>query len=173
MSRAAVFSLLLLAPVASNAKVYRWVDAEGRVTFSDRPAIGAEAFPAPETAAPAPEVPAQPADSPDSPLLGPYRAFAVASPEAGQTIRQAKDGDRLPLSLVLDPPLQEGHRLEITMDGAPILLATPGTQLAVSGVSYGSHRVQGIVRDLPGTVVARTAPVDFHFLKPIPPGVLQ
>jgi hypothetical protein len=169
----AIPALCLLVCAAASAEIYRWVDPDGAVSYSDRPQPGAEtlglAAPQPIASRAAKPAPAQ--GAPDAPLLGPYRGFEIVSPEPNQTIRQEEG--KLPLSLVIDPPLIAGHRLELLVDGAPVPVAQSNTQMTLTGLTYGSHRAQALIRDAAGAEVAHTAPVSFHLRKPIPPGVLQ
>jgi len=77
------------------------------------------------------------------------------------------------VSLLLDPPLMAGHRIELMLDGAVIPVESPGgTQLRLEGVSFGSHQAYAQVRDAQGAVVAGSPVVTFHLRKPVPPGVL-
>jgi hypothetical protein len=159
--------LFASANAALAAKLYRWVDADGLTYYSDRPQPGAQQLEAAQKRG----VPAPVADTGDGALLGPYRKFAIVSPEAGQTIR--KDDGKLPVGLMLDPSLIAGHRLELVVDAAPISIEQAATQLTLTGVAYGSHRAQAQIRNAANAVVARTAPLTFHLLKPTPPGVLE
>jgi hypothetical protein len=168
--------LCLLAPAAAAAEIYRWVDADGAVSYSDRPQPGASPVglpgkPRAPDNAPKSDKPADAAPSAETPLLGPYRGFEIVSPEANQTVRQ--DEGKLPVSLIVDPPLIVGHRLELVVDGAPVAVDKAGTQITLTGLTYGSHRAQAQIRDAQNAVVARTVPVAFHLRKPIPPGFLQ
>jgi hypothetical protein len=167
MLRAAILLLAVYA-TGTSAQVYRWVDAEGQTHFSDRPQVGSErvGIPGglgPENQPPGPELPV-------TPLLGPYSGFEIVSPEANQTLRI--DPASLPVSLLLDPPLMVGHRLELLVDGVPVAIEEPiGTQLTLGGLSFGTHVAEARILDSSG-VVARSAPVSFHLRKPLPPGVL-
>lgn len=164
-------SILLLAvyTTGTSAQVYRWVDAEGQTHFSDRPLVGSDqvdisgGLATGNAESPTPELSA-------TPLLGPYSGFEIVSPEANQTLRI--DTASLPVSLLLDPPLMVGHRLELLVDGVPIAVEEPiGTQLSLSGLGFGTHVAEARILDSNG-VVARSAPVSFHLRKPLPPGVL-
>jgi PPE-repeat protein len=161
--------LLILLAAGTSAEVYRWVDAEGQTHFSDRPVPGSERVdPRSGTASVGPE-PTVPEAS-LAPMLGPYSGFEIVSPEANQTLRL--ESGSLPVSLLLDPPLMVGHRLELLVDGVPISIEEPiGTQLTLNGLSFGTHMAVARVLDSIG-VVARSAPVSFHLRRPLPPGVL-
>ena len=162
-----VIALFAAAAAASAEKIYRWVDSDGRAQYSDRPQPGAQQVDTPANR----EAPATVAGIGDSALLGPYRGFEIVSPEPNQTLHTA-DG-KVPVSLLLDPPLISGHRLELLVDGAPISVDKAGTQLTLAGLSFGTHSAQSQIRNAGSAVVARTAPVTFHLRKPTPPGVLE
>ncbi len=172
MRRATLFFLTALACGGLSAQVYRWVDSEGRTHFSDRPAPDADAVAIDQAQRPKP--PESLAEPPSgTPLLGPYSSFEIVAPEPNQTLRE--DPPSLPVSLLLDPPLISGHRLELVLDGAPPIPVdqSAGTQVSLSGIAYGTHVAEAQIRDGQGAVVARTPSVSFHLRKPLPPGVLQ
>ena len=169
MRTAYLFAFITVISTGISAQVYRWVDSEGRTHYSDRPAANAQALRIDGKERPGVPDPAD-RSSPGTPLLGPYASFEIVSPEPNQTLRQ--ESATLPMSLLLDPPLMVGHRLEILMDGVPIAVEEPiGTQLSLSGLSFGTHVSEARIMDASG-VVARSAPVSFHLRKPLPPGVL-
>jgi hypothetical protein len=171
--RGAPFLLsLLLVCQAVTAEVYRWVDDEGRVHFSDRPAPEATAVPLAPGGAPATDASEPQPDGQGAPILGPYTAFEIVSPEANATLRL--ESESLPFALLIDPPLQPSHRLSMVVDGAPVAVETPvGTQLSLTGVGLGSHVAEAVIHDADGGLVAQTPRVNFHLRRPVPPGVLE
>lgn len=161
--------LLIVSAGAASAQVYRWVDAEGHTHFSDRPLPGSDRMSIESGSGLRDSNPSS-AGQPGFPLLGPYNGFEIVSPEPNQTLRH--ESPTLPVSLLVDPPLMAGHRIEILVDGNPIKVEGPvGTQLSLSGLSFGTHVAEAHILDTRG-LVARTAPVSFHLRKPLPPGVL-
>ena len=171
MRRAYLFALLALISTGISAQVYRWVDSEGRTHYSDRPAANAQALRIDGKERPGVPDPAD-RSSPGTPLLGPYASFEIVSPEPNQTLRQ--EPANLPISLLLDPPLISGHRLELVLDGTSIPVEQPvGTQISLTGLAYGSHVAEAQILNSANAVIARTASVSFHLRKPLPPGVLQ
>ena len=152
---------LLLAAAQLPAGAYRWVDDAGRVHYGDRPVAGAQPVPLP-AARPA-EAAAPPVAAADP---GPYEAFEILSPEANATLRDSEG--RVPISLLLDPPLMEGHRLRILLNEQPIHGDTPGTHLALEGLPFGSHRLRVEILDPFDVPVASTAPLDLHLRRPVP-----
>jgi hypothetical protein len=157
---------------AVSAQVFKWVDAEGRTQFSDRPQPSAETVNLTGIA------PARSADQSvgsdgqaQAPQLGPYAEFEIVSPEINQTLRSTQDN--VPISLILVPSLIAGHLLELVLDGTSIPVdKSAGPQINLSGVVYGSHQIQAQIRDDRGIIVARTQPINFQLRKPIPPGVI-
>jgi hypothetical protein len=164
--------LLLVLALPASAQVYKSVGPNGRPIYTDRPLPDAQALFVPMHR----RDPAPTATDPGTPptergFLGAYDAFAIVAPDEGATIRNA-DGV-VGVSLLLDPPLREGHRLSLDVDG----VAAAGdlgarTQLQLQGVTVGSHRLMAVIRDESGTVVASTPLVNFHFRAPLPPGSL-
>jgi hypothetical protein len=172
MTSQAWFAVLcLVAPHCVSAEIYRWVDADGKTHFSDRrPVDAAVQLIIPESTpkiAPVSEV-AEP--GPEDPRLGPYRVFNILSPAAGTVLVQPTDD--LSINLLLDPPLLEDHRLELLLDGESIALEPDTSQLLVSGIGYGAHRLQSVVRDGLQAVVAATPVHDLELRQALPPGVL-
>lgn len=162
----------LFVSAMASAEIYRWVDAAGRTQYSDRPVAGAEIVGRPGARqGAATGEPAGTQVQPDGPLLGSFSAFEIVAPEGNQTLRQ-ESGD-VAVSLVIDPAIGEGQRMELVLDGLPISSDNVGAQLMLNGVSYGSHRIFAQIREPSGDIAARSAAVDFHLRKPLPPGVLQ
>jgi hypothetical protein len=67
-----------------------------------------------------------------------------------------------------------GQQLELVLDGTAVRAEqATATQLTLTGLTFGSHEVAAQIRNILGTVVARTPAVPFQLRKPTPPGVLQ
>lgn len=170
MKRVLLIFLLAASPFVS-AQIFKWVDADGRTQFSDRPQPDAKSIELKLAAPPAPPSTAAGGATGEGPMLGPYAGFEIVSPAPNETLRQVED--KLVVSLLLDPALIGGHQLEFVLDGTTIRLEkSAGTQLTLAGVSFGSHEAYAQILDSRGAVVARTRTVTFHLRKPIPPGVL-
>lgn len=172
MIRPCLIIAAILAPSVGSAEIYRWVDEAGRVHFSDRWNQGSEKVstaPKTDADAPAPALP-QP-DSPDVEFLGPYSALDIIAPAANETLTQQDAG--LPVSLMVNPSLMEGHQMAILLDEAPLTVASGATQFRLTGTALGSHRLQVRVTGENGSVVAQSAPRRFHVRKPDEPGQLR
>lgn len=178
MTIRALLFLALVPGTALHAEIYRWVDADGQVHFSDRRMQGAERTGIPTAATRAPNPPAAtPPEADEAAFLGPYTAFEIVAPGANETLTQDKSD--LAVSLILDPPLLEGHRVEAVLNGVAVPLANAATQFRLSGASFGSHRLQVQIRDADGDLIARTALQSVHLRQtqapqePQEPGLLR
>lgn len=157
MSFLVSFLFVLLAyPLGAQGGVYKWVDGEGRVHFSDRPVENAQAVHLYEqSASQRATTQEQTADGPSS-----YTAFELMQPEDNQTLRT--DEGKVPLALLLQPALQQGHKIQIILDGSPISGQFTSTQLTLRQVSKGTHRLHAVVVDAEGTEQMRSQEINFH-----------
>lgn len=167
MIRGSVAILSLLYCTALGAGIYRWVDTDGHVHFSDRREQGtgtlAPAVMPAQRQAPQPAATVPPAGA-DSPYLGTYTAFEILAPAPNETLTQ--ESDSLSVSLLLDPPLVAGQQLGMLLDGVLVPLGNSATQFRLTGVALGSHRLQAQIQDADGALVARTSLQTFHLRKP-------
>jgi hypothetical protein len=169
--RLPLLGALLLVPALAAAGVYRWVGPDGQVNYSDRWVAGSEPVGIREdrrSGAPQSEGGAR-ADGQEA-TAGSYSRFEIVTPDPNETVRSAEG--RVKVSLHLEPPLQPGHRLQILLDGKPVPGTEPTTQMELSGVSFGSHRLQVRIRDESDAQVASSPIVDFHLRKPLPENTL-
>ncbi|AGA92337.1 Penicillin-Binding Protein C-terminus Family [Thioflavicoccus mobilis 8321] len=163
------FICVLISSPLLAADIYRWVDEEGHVTYSDRAAPGAEpvAASAPADAGSSPQASNEGPSSTASSLrsdAGPYQRFEIATPEDGAIV-SAGDG-QIDVGLLLIPGLMPEQRLRVLVDGMPVRGDEPSTQMRLDGLGLGTHQIRAEVLDAVGAVVARTATVSFHFRRP-------
>lgn len=156
---------LVLFPCFASAGVYKWVGPDGQIHYSDRPMTGSERVSVPVQRT-EPDSNREATNEESGAVLGPYGAFEILSPEPNQTLRQAEA--TLELSLLIDPPLAPGHRVQVVLDGQPVPGDIEQTQILMRDLAYGSHRVQVRIRDDLDITIASSPPVDFHLRKPVP-----
>ncbi|MDZ7645279.1 MAG: DUF4124 domain-containing protein [Woeseiaceae bacterium] len=167
--RILVAGCLLLAGAASAQKVYKWVDEDGVVHYSDQPRPGAEEIelprsrstvsprpPAPASAAAASRAAEEPAASANEPFS--YESLSFSSPTAEETLWNI--GGTLSVSLNVQPSLRSGDRVRVYFDGE---------QQQVSGLSFqleevwrGTHNLQAEIVDRNGQLMIRTEPLRFY-----------
>ena len=168
MMRTLLFTLLSLAcSLALAATVYKWVDENGTVHYSDQPhpnaqkvqVQAAQTYPATATPSQAAAVANGTAGN-DTDRS--YRGCAIVSPQDGTEVANV---DSLSVSVRTDPAVHSGDQIYILMDGTAVNGGNPtGTQFSISPVDRGSHTLQAVVRDAAGNLMCQTPgiSVDVH-----------
>ena len=153
--------------VAGASEVYRYMDSDGVIHYSDKP----------------PSKEAKPVDLPPlqlvSPIVAPERTLSgakaendpqrvelsVVSPSPEQTFRG--DDRQLRIQVQSERPLPEGYGLLYFLDGSPQnRSATRQMSYVLEGVERGEHLVSVAAVDAKGREVARTPPVIVHMKPP-------
>lgn len=173
MTRTLAALLLLLMPaLAPAAEVYRWVDKDGVVHYTDKPpskdakpaqlppiqtvtgGLGARKGPPPATAA----VP-EPGGAP------PPLVLTIVAPRPDETFRSAERS--VTVSVALQSPLPAGAGLLYLLDGSAQNPApTRDLSFVMTGVERGSHLLAVAAVDAAGRELARSPPVIVHMKPP-------
>ncbi|MBI5039985.1 MAG: DUF4124 domain-containing protein [Gammaproteobacteria bacterium] len=154
--------LLGLLPTLVSAGVYKWVDADGTVHFSDVPQDGAEKVhvPPPQTYTPAQLPPITPR-SEAPPVPAEYTAFTLATPASDENIWD--NAGAITVNFSVEPPLKtgRGHKLVVLLDGQPQPpVQTPAAIL--ENVDRGSHSLQGQIVDSRDAVLMSSETITVH-----------
>ena len=166
--RALLFTLMWVCSIAAAATVYKWVDDNGVVHYSDQPHENAEKVPlkAPQTYT-APKLPAVPAQSArdNSPKPGPaYRSCGFSEPTPDQMYMNT---DTVTAGTSSQPGIRPGDTAVVTLDGQPVPgVPAQGGQFTISPVDRGTHSLQLTIKDQDGTTVCSSSPVTFHVHQP-------
>lgn len=139
--------------------VYRWVDPQGNVHYSDHPHPGADKVVLPKTqtfVAPSVSgiVPTR-ALPPTAPTTG-YTSFTLASPGSEATLWYTHE---VTVSVEANPALRAGDTITYHLDGATI---GPTTAIAVTfkDVVRGEHKASAVLTAQNGTTMT-AGPVTF------------
>ena len=153
-----------LAGNGGRTTVYKWVDAQGVVHYSDQPhpnaqkleISGAQTFsapPVPQNLPSSAPVPAQ--------ASGPtYDNCAISQPADQQTLTNVYQATAV---VQTSPPLRPGDQVRLFVDGK---------QIAGAGTSYnfpvvrGQHSAQAVIEDNTGQIVCETSTVTFFVHQP-------
>ena len=133
--------------------VYKTVDENGNVIFTDKPSDEAEEVKIQELENTIDNPnPAKYRASTPKPDVFAYESFTVTSPENGAGIRS--NNGSVSISLNLEPALNRGHKVIVSMDGKQI-----GTGLSVSlqNVDRGTHSISAKVVDGTGKTMISTS----------------
>jgi hypothetical protein len=154
----------LACSVALATTIYKWVDEDGIVHYSDQPhpnaqkvqLQSAQTYRSSEAGAgqgggpPAPPPPASPAA---------YQGCAIAQPANDQTLANV---DSLTILVRTDPALHAGDQVFLVLDGQALNRGAPtGSQFLLSPVDRGTHTLQAIVRNSDGGFMCQTPEVTF------------
>ena len=151
----------LVCSLALAATVYKWVDENGVVHYSDQPHPNAQQVdvPAAQTYK-AGEIPAAPGAAPPVPAQPvTYQGCAIAQPTVDQTFTNV---DSLSIIVHTDPELRPGDQIFLMLDGQPLNGGVgTGSQFTLTPVDRGTHTLQAVVRDSAGGLVCQTPGVTY------------
>ncbi|MDY6978303.1 MAG: DUF4124 domain-containing protein [Pseudomonadota bacterium] len=155
--------LLLSLPAVAADKVYKKVNPDGSVEYSDQPMEGSEELSVEQAPATRFE------KSPDINYQPPQRQredasryeVTITSPGNDESIRD--NAGNVTLQGNVQPGLQGGHQLRWTLDGEP--LEQTGATVSLTNVDRGTHTVRLEVVGRDATVLGASEPVTFHLLR--------
>lgn len=133
--------------------VYKTVDENGNVIFTDKPSEEAETIKIQELENTI-NNPNPGKYKPSSPKLESfsYKSFTVTSPENGAGVRS--NSGNVSISLSLEPALNPGHKIVISMNGKQI---GTGLSASVQNVDRGTHSISAKVIDRDGKSLISTS----------------
>lgn len=166
--RTLLFTLMSVAcTVAVSATVYKWVDENGVVHYSDQPHENAEKvqLKAPQTYT-APKTPAespQPARQAPKPTYS-YQSCAISEPTNDQVFTNTSE---VTAGVTVQPTVRPGDTAVVTLDGQRVPgVPANGGQFTISPVDRGTHSIQMTVQDPSGATVCTSPAVTFHVTQP-------
>jgi hypothetical protein len=151
---------------APQNQVYKWVDEQGVVHYTDKPPS--------DGAQPAKLPPLQTYKGGTKPALGKFEKsnaktggaagaqLDIVTPAHDETFR----GTTVPVAVQVTPQLKDGQKLIYLLDGTPASPPTGDTAFALTNVERGTHTVTVTVVDEAGTQHGSSSGVTFHVLLP-------
>ena len=139
--------------------LYKWVDAQGVVHYSDTPQPGAQkiqvqaaqTYSAPKPAR-IPPTPSTTSKSTDATAAGAYQCQLLA-PTAEQAYF---DPDAVQIAVAVTPALTGSDRLVVTVDGTPVPVS-PSGQAMVPSPERGAHTISASVQGADGSTTCSTS----------------
>ncbi len=157
------------ADVSAASKIYRTVDEDGNVVFTDIPPKDGEqsesvAVESPNTFTGEPARPDQwiveqgEGAEAEADAFS-YESLTINSPADDEAVRENAGNVNIVATAV--PALRPGHRIRVLLDGVP---EQEGHQssFVLSNVDRGTHSVTTEIVDEAGTVLLASAPTTFH-----------
>jgi Domain of unknown function (DUF4124) len=165
--RTLIFTLIFLAaPLALATTVYKWVDDDGVVHYSDQPHPNAQKLQVKDvqTYKSSPVTAGGPPTPPPPRSAGAYRGCAILQPP---TASDYANIDSLSVVVQTDPALRAGDQIYVLLDGQALNGGAPtGAQFNLSPVDRGEHSLQAVVKASDGSVVCQTSDVTFNVHQP-------
>ncbi|MDH3588665.1 MAG: DUF4124 domain-containing protein [Gammaproteobacteria bacterium] len=163
--------MMVAGSLVAGTTLYRWVDEQGRVHYSDTPQADAAAveianpmtFDASAGIRPEPQTDTTSTDrrTPAKERFAGYDSVGISAPAEEQVLWNI--GAVLTVTLSVRPALRPGHSVRVTYDGTPVA-DWPNTAIThqLRDVYRGTHVLSVSVVDAGGTEVATGQPVTFY-----------
>jgi hypothetical protein len=154
---------ILISTTIAHAGLYKGLDADGNVAYSDKPFDSAKEI-TPPTISVIEPVKVEPkeiiTEKPTDEVFK-YKKFSIDSPIDQQTIW---NNPALGVSLNLKPALNTaaGHKIWLFMDGKPIIKNSNSLTLEIGRTDRGEHQLQAHIRNKAGKVIKQTKTITIH-----------
>jgi hypothetical protein len=168
-TRVSVFAFVVACwlPSGAGAVICKTVDADGVVSYSEVPAAECpEAVKLPDYSRYAPRPidetrfrGAEGSANQSATLFAGYTRMVITQPAANGTVR-SNQGE-VPVSIELEPGLQPGHKIGLTLDGSSVEGSFASTSLQIGSVERGTHTLRAKVTDEAGRVLILSPSVLF------------
>jgi hypothetical protein len=153
---------LVFITFVSAETVYKTLDAEGNVIFSDVPSIGAEVIEIEEAQTiNIPEEKYRPVTKLKPDKIE-YTKLVIASPENDATI-YSNEGN-VSINVEVEPALLKKDLLVLFMDGKEIS-SGKSLQFSLVNLERGTHTVDVVVKNEKGKILKRSGKLVFHLRK--------
>jgi hypothetical protein len=170
MNKPIVCCLLMLMICASHAQIYKWVDGQGVMHFSDNPHDGAEIVKTPDPQVYSPPVP-PPAQSPEPAVENKsekseasYTSIAITQPLDQATIRN--DKGYVAVIVQVEPKLNKGDLVQIIFDGSPMGDPQEALLFQLNGIYRGEHTLEAQILNPDGDVLETSERITIYMQRP-------
>lgn len=159
-----LFLTAFILPLTATAGIYKSVDENGNVLYSDEPSPGAVEIrkkEIPTVPSVVPEIDTESGTSDEADTAGTgvlYDRIEIVSPEPDTAVRN--NAGNLAVSVALQPALKATHSLQLNLDGVQVSRSrSPVFQL--QNVDRGTHTLTAVVINAEGNEVQRSSAISF------------
>ncbi|QSX33899.1 DUF4124 domain-containing protein [Shewanella avicenniae] len=157
--------MLALITISAQAAIYKWVDKDGKVHFSDQPHPNAEIVELNEKTQNSVALPpAKPLNLGNTSVKTEQEAtqyqVQITSPEHDATIR-SNPGEMV-VSVAVSPNLASGHYLQVYIDGVATTEAQASPVFQLHGIERGQHQIEAKVIQQNGKVLASSSAITIY-----------
>ena len=157
--------LSTLISAVPAAVIYKWIDADGVVHFSDQPVPGAEKITS--SGGSTRGILSQPMPGggalPEKPKPRPVQHASISSPAPDQTFT---GGEQVSASLSVEPALTPSQTVSWTLNGEQVGQNSNATQLTLPDLPRGTYTLAATVSDSVSGESISTDPVTFNVVRP-------
>lgn len=160
-----IFALLFASTAVHADNVYKWVDAQGNVLYTDQPRKGAQVLKvATQPASTAFEDARRKVSRPSSVAEdgSRYSTLTFGSPTNEETIRDNYGNVTIALRVAPELLAAKGDQIALTLDGSTVAADVSPPGIVLAGLEQGTHVVQATVTNRSGRVLIRSDPVTFY-----------
>lgn len=162
------YLIAIFCALPAGAEVYKVVDKDGRVTYTDDPPKNApyeevdlkpiNTQPPVKVQTPSELGTSEPEDEEIS-----YQITLVAPADGAQIPPGQRD---LPVEVRLEPGLQGNHRIQFMLDGAPVGRPGATNRTLISEIFRGEHTVSANIIDAEGRVITSSPTATVFVIRP-------
>jgi hypothetical protein len=156
--------ILLLSQPLMARDVYKWVNEDGEVVYSETYKPGAESIRVSDKKKKTSLQLDNLDKESEAAASGEYVDFAIVQPGNDETIRTAEGSVSVGLSI--SPPLGSEHIIHLHVDGNKLDSDIKTTQLVLQQLSRGTHTLKAVIVDAEGNTVKETDSITFHLRQP-------
>lgn len=157
--------LFLVCAWPAQAEIYRYIDADGNVTFSNDPPAGVDAEPVPlsspntiKSVRPTPSRGLQTPSEPERKAKPRYSMLSIVEPTNESSIRD--NAGNVTVAVDLAPGLKPTDTLHVYMDGSEIAQGN-AMSVQLANIDRGTHEVYAAVKDPAGKMLIKSEPIRF------------
>ncbi len=169
--RLALIIGLAAASCVTQAEIYKTVDANGNVVFTDIAPVDRSGVSAPQPVTVEPMNTYEPATAPatqdtepdDATAQGYYTQINVISPAPDASVRD--NAGNIEVQVALTPVLRAGHRLVLVFDGEDTAIEAVSGVFELTNVDRGTHTAGAKVLDRRGNVLIESASTTFNVMR--------
>jgi len=162
----AAFALGLIITASAHAELFKKVDEQGNITYSDVPSGAAKPVQPPGLSTyGTPEQHKQntkkPVETKKPATATNYTALAIASPANDEALRDNSGAVVVKINLVPQLDIKAGHKLVLLLDQKSAASAQ-AAEVALKDVERGAHTLKAQVADASGQVLRESAEIKFQ-----------
>jgi hypothetical protein len=167
-----LYFIALMFSLPVFAEVYKVVDNNGNITYTDQPQPDAKLVPLVNKmprVQPEPIGKPEPAANPDAegtqeaqqtPAFAGYTQAYILSPAHDQIIPNQQRN--VIIQLGLQPQLQPGHRVQFLSNGQPLGAPIGATAYQLEDLERGSYQIGAQIRSAEGKILLSLKPISIH-----------